>query len=349
MKAKLISSLKIILPLSFGVFLIWLFYDALCEDQKAELFQAFAKANYWWVVLALLFGFASHLSRAYRWKFLLDPMGYKISFVSSYHAVMIGYLVNLVFPRAGEASRAGILAKSENVPFQKGFGSILAERAVDVFMLGIIVLITIVLKLDKISIFQSKISWFNSPGQNCGNTAIFSFLGSLVTYGILIGFVVAIVLFIIKPKFRSLFTNFVKGMLEGILSIFRTKYKLYYLGHTVFIWVMYILMFSVCFFAVDSTAVLGIDAMLAGFVAGTIGIILVQGGIGVFPAFVGLILTTYLAPLDNSGIVPDALALGWIIWTSQTLLVILLGLVSLILSNRNLKIKQHESSSNLGG
>jgi hypothetical protein len=170
-----------------------------------------------------------------------------------------------------------------------------------------------------------------------------------VTYGILIGFVVAIVLFIIKPKFRSLFTNFVKGMLEGILSIFRTKYKLYYLGHTVFIWVMYVLMFSVCFFAVDSTAVLGIDAMLAGFVAGTIGIILVQGGIGVFPAFVGLILTTYLAPLDNSGIVPDALALGWIIWTSQTLLVILLGLVSLILSNRNLKIKQHESSSNLDG
>lgn len=69
MKAKLISSLKIILPLSFGVFLIWLFYDALCEDQKAELFQAFAKANYWWVLLALLFGFASHLSRAYRWKF----------------------------------------------------------------------------------------------------------------------------------------------------------------------------------------------------------------------------------------------------------------------------------------
>jgi hypothetical protein len=112
---------------------------------------------------------------------------------------------------------------------------------------------------------------------------------------------------------------------------------------------MYVLMFSVCFFAVDSTAVLGIDAMLAGFVAGTIGIILVQGGIGVFPAFVGLILTTYLAPLDNSGIVPDALALGWIIWTSQTLLVILLGLVSLILSNRNLKIKQHESSSNLDG
>ena len=52
MKDKLISAIKLIVPLGFGVFLIWLFYDALCEDQKKDLFIAFKKSNYFWVVLA---------------------------------------------------------------------------------------------------------------------------------------------------------------------------------------------------------------------------------------------------------------------------------------------------------
>jgi hypothetical protein len=82
--------------------------------------------------------------------------------------------------------------------------------------------------------------------------------------------------------------------------------------------------------------------MLAGFVAGTIGIVLVQGGIGVYPAFVGLILTAYLAPEDYAGILPDALALGWIIWTSQTVLMIILGFISLGLNGKNVKFDINE-------
>ena len=89
---------------------------------------------------------------------------------------------------------------------------------------------------------------------------------------------------------------------------------------------------------------LGLDAMLAGFIAGTFSIILVQGGIGVYPAAVGLIVTTYLAP-NEPGILPDALALGWIIWTSQTILMIILGLISLALNGKNVKFKHDESST----
>lgn len=342
MKSKIISALKIILPLGFGVFLIWLFYDALCEDQKKDLFAAFGKANYLWVGLALVFSWFSHVSRAYRWRYLLDPMGYKISFWNAYHALMIGYVVNLIFPRAGEASRAGVLAKTEKVPFQKGFGTIVAERAVDVVMLGIVVVITLALQYDKIDLFQAKIASFNSEGAGCGNTLIFSVLGKVVIYGVLVGVLGGVALFIFMPKFRNKIKKFVQGVFEGIFSIFKTKYKLQYIGHTIFIWVMYILMFSICFLALDSTATLGIDAMLAGFVAGTIGIVLVQGGIGVYPAFVGLILTIYIAPADYLGIFPDALALGWIIWTSQTLLMIVLGLISMALNGKNVKFDKNE-------
>lgn len=342
MKAKFFAVLKIILPLSFGVFLIWLFYDALCEDQKQDLFVAFGKANYWWVGLALVFSFISHVSRAYRWRYLLDPLGHKVSFWNAYHALMIGYIVNLILPRAGEASRAGILSRTEKVPFQKGFGTILAERAVDVVMLAIVGLIMLTLQLDKIDLFRAKIDAFNAPGQGCGNTAIFSVLGSIVKWGIVLGFISGVLLFIFHKGFRSKIASFIKGLFEGVFTIFKTQSKLPFIGHTLLIWVMYILMFSVCFFALDSTRVLGIDAMLAGFVAGTIGIVLVQGGIGVYPAFVGLILTTYLAPEDYAGILPDALALGWIIWTSQTVLMIILGLISLGLNGKNVKFDTNE-------
>ena len=146
-------------------------------------------------------------------------------------------------------------------------------------------------------------------------------------------------LFIFKTSIRKKIIDLIKGVFQGVFSIFKSKDKLKFIGHTLFIWLMYIIMFSVCFFALDSTKTLGIDAMLAGFVAGTIGMVVVQGGIGVYPAFVGLIITIYLVP-ESSGlsISPEALALGWIIWTSQTVMMIILGLISLIINGKNVKL-----------
>jgi uncharacterized protein (TIRG00374 family) len=338
LKDKVIKLLKFVIPILFGIGLIWLFYDALCESQKKDLFTAFKEANYFWVLLSLVIGWLSHVSRAYRQRYLLRPMGYKVSFWNSYHALMIGYLVNLAFPRAGEASRAGILSKTEGVPFEKGFGTILAERAFDLLMLGIVTAIMLVLQLDKIDLFQDKILNFNSGEGSCGNTVVFSILGAIVKWGIIIGFIGAILFFVIKKSIRKKIIDLVKGVFEGVFAIFKSKDKLPFIGHTLFIWVMYISMFSICFFALDSTKNLGIDAMLAGFVAGTVGMIVVQGGIGVYPAFVGLIITIYISSNTNISISPQALALGWIIWTSQTLMMIIWGLISLVINGGNIKL-----------
>ncbi|MCG8577804.1 MAG: flippase-like domain-containing protein [Flavobacteriales bacterium] len=344
MKSKIFAVLKIALPLGFGVFLIWLFYDALCEKERGELFTAFGEANYFWVFIGVLMGWASHLSRAWRWRYLLEPMGYKVKFWNAYHGVMIGYLVNLVFPRAGEASRAGVLVKTENVPFQKGFGSIIAERVVDVVMLGIVALIALGLQADKIDLFRAKIDAFNSEGSSCGNSMIFSILGQVVMYGIIAAVVGGIALFAFKPSFREKIINFLKGLLEGVLSIFKTKHKGKFLMHTVFIWLMYPAMFWVNFFALEDTSHLGLDAALSGFVAGAIGIVLVQGGMGIYPALVGLIITVYL-PGETGAIAPQALALGWISWAFQQLMIIVLGLISLAINGKNVKFETDESST----
>ena len=50
---------------------------------------------------------------------------------------MIGYIANMVVPRMGEASRAAVLKGTDGVPFDKGFGTIVAERVIDVLCLGI--------------------------------------------------------------------------------------------------------------------------------------------------------------------------------------------------------------------
>ena len=116
---KLQKILKITLPLALGGFLVWY---SLTIVSPEKLITYFKNANYPWVLLGLIFGILSHISRAYRWKFLLEPMGFKPKFVNSFLAVLVAYLVNLILPRAGEISRAAIMANYEKIPFEKGFG-----------------------------------------------------------------------------------------------------------------------------------------------------------------------------------------------------------------------------------
>ena len=112
--------------------------------------NSFQTANYWWVLLSLVLGILSHFSRAYRWQFMLEPMGYKPKFINSCMAVLIAYLVNLGIPRAGEVSRAATLTEYEGVPFEKAFGTIVAERVADVLMLFLFIGLAFLSQFDLI-------------------------------------------------------------------------------------------------------------------------------------------------------------------------------------------------------
>ena len=122
-----INSKKIIftiLPIALGVFLIWYSLSKLKPNDIEAIKTSFKTANYWWVACSLFLGILSHLSRAYRWQFMLDPLGYKPKFANNVMAVLVAYLVNLIVPRAGEIARATTVAKYENIPFEKAFGTI---------------------------------------------------------------------------------------------------------------------------------------------------------------------------------------------------------------------------------
>ena len=145
MKLSLKKFLKISLPLLLGVLLVWYSLSKISIDTLVGYFK---NANYAWIALGLTFGILSHLSRAYRWKFMLEPLGFKPKFANSTMAVLVAYLVNYAVPRAGEVSRAAVMANYEDIPFEKGFGTIVAERIADLIMMLLIVAITLFVQFD---------------------------------------------------------------------------------------------------------------------------------------------------------------------------------------------------------
>lgn len=326
---KVIQFLKVIIPLAIGLYLIWYFYDLLSEKEKEQLYEAFTKANYWWIIPSIFVGFLSHLTRAYRWKYLLEPMGYKPPFKSAYNALMIGYIVNIIIPRAGEFSRAAILTKTDQVPFEKSFGTIVMERFVDVIMLGMIFLVTLLSQYNQLDIIQERIEKLQANTGSEGGTGIGMWILIAIVAVILIG---AIVLWR-SSKLQNKLRQLINGAWEGFKSILKSKNKGQFFLQSVIIWVLYVLMFALCFQALPETSGMPFAGILAGFIAGTIGLIFVQGGIGVYPALVGIIITIYLFPnYNDSPVHPIGMALGWIIWSSQTILMIVLGLISIVLT-----------------
>ena len=138
MKEIIINILKITIPLLLGLYVGWYFWDQFSESERNQFYGIFNRADYFILALSLLVGFLSHLARAKRWLYALKPMGYQPSLWRSYHAIMVGYIMNIIFPRLGEASRAGVLLKTDNIPFQKSFGSIVSERILDMLCLVLV-------------------------------------------------------------------------------------------------------------------------------------------------------------------------------------------------------------------
>jgi uncharacterized protein (TIRG00374 family) len=293
---------KTSLPLLLGGVLVW--YSLTGMDQEKMVLHL-KNANYAWIFLGLFFGILSHLSRAYRWKFMLAPMGYKPKFTNSVLAVLIGYFVNLAIPRAGEVSRATVMVNYENIPFEIGFGTIVAERIADLIMMFLIIGVTLFFQFDFILTLVTK----NFDPLKIG--IIFS------------GVIVVIILFssfVKKAKQGILLKikNFVLSLIEGVTSILKMKKKWAFIFHTIFIWAMYVAMFWATIPAIQGLEV-PVGGILVGFIAGGFSIAATNGGIGSYPLAVMSAFLLFNVPESPSE------AFGWIMWSAQTLMIVVFG------------------------
>ncbi|WP_408029573.1 lysylphosphatidylglycerol synthase transmembrane domain-containing protein [Tenacibaculum xiamenense] len=302
------KTLKIILPLILGGFLVWY---SLSKVSIETLLKYFQNANYWWIALGLIFGILSHLSRAYRWKYLLEPMGYKPDFGNSTMAVLVAYLVNYAVPRAGEVSRAAVMTNYEDIPFEKGFGTIVAERIADLLMMLLIICITLFVQFDFIYELLTK------------NFSIEKI--AIIVAALVVGFF--IFSRYVKKATKGIglkIKNFISGLIEGATSIFKMKNKWAFIFHTVFIWAMYVAMFWATVPAIENLSV-PFGAVLIGFIAGGFSIAATNGGIGLYPIAVAGAFALFNIPEEPAN------AFGWIMWTAQTVMIIVFGGLAFVL------------------
>lgn len=310
-KNQISKWLSIILPIALGVYLIIYTFDKFTPEQITEMKGYFKNANYSYIYLALFVSVLGNASRAYRWKFSLEHMGYKTSFLNNFMAVNIGYLLNLTVPKSGEISRALILKKYDKIPFDKGFGTIVAERIIDMVVLLLFVVLAVFLQfnivktfiLDKIPI-QKLIVFFS--------------------VAVLIGVILLLIYFFSKAKMVLLLKQKISGLKEGVMSIFHMKKKVAYLFHTAFIWFSYILMFYITLFVIPQTSTISFGAVVTTFVVGSIAIAFTNSGFGSYPFLISKILLFY----SISETVGNAF--GWIVWSSQMFLVVIAGVLSFL-------------------
>jgi len=312
LKAKISKLLSIVLPLFLGIFLIYYSYNQFSEKDIEEIKKHFKNANYYYLNFSIFIAFLGSASRAYRWKYALDHMGYKTSFANNFMAVSIGYLMNMTVPRSGEISRALVLKKYNNVPFDKGFGSIIGERIVDTIILFGLIIVAFFVQYDVLKTFVLD----KVPIQN---------LILLLVIGFVFFIAFILIYFYSKLKFILKLKEKIAGLKEGILSILHMKKKWSYLGHTIFIWFSYIYMFYIGLLVISETSVLTLGAVITSFIVGSVAIAFTNSGFGSYPFLMAKILLFYHIS-ETAGS-----AFGWIIWTSQMLLLVFLGALSFLL------------------
>ncbi|NYJ26151.1 lysylphosphatidylglycerol synthase transmembrane domain-containing protein [Allomuricauda sp. ARW1Y1] len=312
--------LKLFVPIAFGLFLVWYSYNSTTPEERDQILHYISNASPFWVGISVIIGILSHISRAVRWKYLLEPMGYRPKTINTIFIVLISYFANLGIPRSGEILRATALTTYEKVPFEKGFGTIVTERVIDLLMLLIIILVTLVLQTDFI------LGFLEQRGVNLIGAIGILFVGIV---GLFLG---SYIIRKSKSPLALKLKGFLGGLQDGVLSLFRMKNKWPFILHTVFIWAAYFGMFWVIKYTVEETVPLSMGELLVAFVAGAFAMSTTNGGIGLYPIAVSAALGIY----GISSVSGDAF--GWIMWIAQTMMVVLFGTISFIvlpLLNRN--------------
>ena len=119
MKRKVYAVFKYLIFLGIGIFLMWWQLGKMTALQKMQFRESLIHANYFIIIPITILAILSHISRAMRWKIMIEPMGYHPSTANTFYAVMCGYFANTFVPRAGEILRCTLLSRYEKIPVNK--------------------------------------------------------------------------------------------------------------------------------------------------------------------------------------------------------------------------------------
>lgn len=321
MKQKLARVLKYLVFLGIGVALMWWQLGKMSTEQRIQFRNSLENANYIILIPVIIMALLSHLSRAIRWKILIEPMGYNPSVSNTFYSTMCGYFANTFIPRAGEVLRCTLLSRYEKIPVAKLIGTILIERVFDLFCYALLIVITVSIQIKTVSNFVRN-QLLNISAQE----SVLPFWVKLVIFLSCIILFVLFVKWLIKRHANHRHIVRLKGihigLKEGLSSIRYLKKRSSFIMHTIFMWLLYAGQIYIGFNALSATSGLGMPAAFSVLSLATLAMIVAPGGIGAFPVAVQQVLLIY--KIHN-------ISFGWLMWGATTGIIIVSGIISFIL------------------
>ena len=300
------KNLRILIPIILGVFFIYITFVITSQEERHLIFDYIKSAKIEYLLLAMFLGASSDIVRGLRWRLLSKAIGYNSGRINSIASVFMCYTSNMAIPRSGEVIRATVLSEYNKIPIGKAFGTIAAERVIDMCISMTILFLVWALQYEIIleSFFEDN--FLNFIDDN--------FWIIFFSINILLATV-----FILIVKVESV-KRFFKSVLEGFLSITKLKGRLLtFVFLSLLIWMCYILAFFVSKFSVTELNVIENSLIFSAFVVGVFSISLSNHGLGVYPLAIALFLS-------NFGINTEiGLTYGWVAWSCQAIITLIFG------------------------
>ena len=340
MKKTLFKLLRYVLFLLLGVLIFYLIYR---KFNWKEFGSALRGLNYFWIVASILLGLLSNVSRAIRWRMLMKPLGYKPRLFNVFLGVLVMYFANLILPRAGEVVRCTVVTRTDKVPFTKLVGTVFVERLADTLMLFTLAVLIFATNLSVVKRFF--ISEHEVTAKLLG---LLSFRNIVIGISLVVLLIILILAFRKKLKQgsgRGKLAELKDHFIEGIKSIAQMKNKWIFIGHTAFIFLMWLIMLYVVFFAYAPTNDLTLRAGMVAFLMGGLAMLApINAGMGAWHFMVYETLVLYGISLDNGKI------FALIAWMTTNLINIIFGGIALLIvllvsrrsSNEGLHLMDHD-------
>jgi uncharacterized protein (TIRG00374 family) len=154
------SRLRTVIVLGIAAVLIGLFfYNVDLRGVAREI----VRAHPGWLLFSLATMFVNLAIRAWRWQYLLQPLGMP-SFLNAFKATVVGFAASAILPaRAGEVIRPYFLSRRERMSATGAFATVILERVLDMLtvavMLGVYLLVAPdeLARADKVAV--DAITW----------------------------------------------------------------------------------------------------------------------------------------------------------------------------------------------
>lgn len=318
-KTKTRQIIQFTLFLALGLLLLWYTTTSLTQEEIQKVKELVLKVNLFYLLPCIGALLLSHYIRAVRWKMMLDELGPKPRMTNVFLSVLTGYFLNLVFPRLGEVAKCTLLGKYEKMAVDKLIGTIVAERLLDLICLIIVIFLTIITQINQVGQYAIELTGHLLKKVNESTTSL---LGAFMLITL---FCIAIYWFFKQSKWLIKVTSFLSGLKEGIFAISKIKKRALFLGYTFCIWFLYLLSIKIGFYSLQETSLLSWVPSLTILTFGSFAMIATQGGVGAYQLAVQKTLTIY-----GIGEV-IGLAFGWLLWLVQTLMLLVVGPISMLL------------------